>query len=200
MAGVSGKRRILEIHRSLRILQADIDTVLIATRAWLDKAVVGLQLCPFAAPVLRSGTLRLQVSEAQTSGGLLEDLRLELQLLSAAEAAEHETTLLIHPLVLGDFYDFNEFLAEAERALLEMDFEGVFQIASFHPRYQFAGTAADEMGNYTNRSPYPMLHILREASLTRALEGLAEPDEIYRANIRTLQALGSEGWAKLWRE
>jgi hypothetical protein len=102
--------------------------------------------------------------------------------------------------VLLDFYDFNEFLADCERTLAELELEGVIQIASFHPQYQFAGTAPHDIGNFTNRSPYPMLHLLREQSVSRATLALADPQEIYRANIRTLQALGPEGWARLWRD
>jgi hypothetical protein len=142
----------------------------------------------------------MRVSDAQTPGGLLEDLRLELRALVDADPRERETTLLIHPLVLADFYDFNESLTDCERTLIEMDLEGVVQIASFHPQYQFAGTSPDDVGNFTNRSPYPMLHLLREDSVSKATLDLAEPQEIYRANIRTLQALGPEGWAKLWRD
>jgi uncharacterized protein len=161
---------------------------------------MGLQLCPFAAPIVRAGRLRMRVSDAQTPGGLLEDLRLELRELVDADPKERETTLLIHPLVLLDFYDFNEFLADCERTLAELELEGVIQIASFHPQYQFAGTAPQDIGNFTNRSPYPMLHLLREQSVSRATLALADPQEIYRANIRTLQALGPEGWARLWRD
>ena len=142
----------------------------------------------------------MRVSDAQTPGGLLEDLRLELHELIDADPKERETTVLIHPLVLGDFYDFNEFLADCERTVAELDLEGVIQIASFHPQYQFAGTAPEDMGNFTNRSPYPMLHLLREASVSKAILTLAEPQEIYRANIRTLQALGLDGWARLWAD
>ena len=144
--------------------------------------------------------MHLRVSDAQTPGGLLEDLRLELRELIVADPVDRETTLLIHPLVLEDFYDFNEFLADVERTLAELDLEGVIQIASFHPRYQFAGTSPQDIGNYTNRSPYPMLQLLREESVTKATLGFTEPEEIYRENIRTLQALGTEGWARLWHD
>ena len=159
-----------------------------------------MRLCPFAAPIVRAGRLHLRVSDAQTPSGLLEDLRLELRELIVADPVDRETTLLIHPLVLEDFYDFNEFLADVERTLAELDLEGVIQIASFHPRYQFAGTSPEDIGNYTNRSPYPMLQLLREESVTKATLGLAEPEAIYRDNIRTLQALGTEGWARLWHD
>jgi hypothetical protein len=182
------------------MLQPDIDAVLAATRQWLQKAVIGLSLCPFAVPVVRDGRVRLRVSDAHTPGGLLEDLALQLRELNSVDPADCETTLLIHPWVLTDFYDFNEFLPDCDRALAELDLDGVFQIASFHPQYQFAGTAPEDIGNCTNRSPYPMLQLLREASVARAAASLVDPGEIYRTNIATLEALGPEGWAKLWRD
>jgi uncharacterized protein len=174
--------------------------VLEATERWLEKAVIGLRLCPFAAPVVRDGRLRLRVSDARTPGGLLEDLSLELRTLRDADPADCETTLLVHPWVLTDFYDFNEFLADCDRVLIALDLEGVIQIASFHPQYQFAGTTPQDIGNFTNRSPYPSLHLLREDSVSQATLSLADPGEVYMANIRTLQELGPEGWAKLWRD
>jgi uncharacterized protein len=148
---------------------------------------------------VRDGRLRLRVSDARTPGGLLEDLGLQLRELSGTDPAECETTLLIHPWVLTDFYDFNEFLVECDRTLASLDLDGIIQIASFHPQYQFAGTTPEDIGNYTNRSPYPTLQLLREDSVARATASLADPGEIYRANIRTLEALGPEGWARLWR-
>ena len=181
-------------------MQPEIDAVIAATQNWLDKAVIGLGLCPFAARVVREGRLRLWVSDARTPGGLLEDLALQLRELCSTDPADCETTLLIHPWVLTDFYDFNEFLADCERTLAELDLDGIIQIASFHPHYQFAGTNPEDIGNYTNRSPYPMLQLLREDSVARAASSLADPAEIYRANIQTLEALGPEGWARMWRE
>jgi hypothetical protein len=150
--------------------------------------------------VYRAGRVRFQVSEARTAGELLEDLGVELLWLQAQEPASCETTLLVHPWVLNDFPEFNDFLADAERLLAALDLEGSVQIASFHPQFQFDRTQPDDIGNYTNRSPYPTLHLLREASIEQAVEELQDPDEIYRANIRTLQALGLAGWEKLWRD
>ncbi|MFI4891441.1 MAG: DUF1415 domain-containing protein [Steroidobacterales bacterium] len=173
--------------------------MLAATRLWLERAVIGLQLCPFAAPVYRAGRVRFQVSEARKPEQLLEDLGVELRWLQARDESECETTLLIHPWVLNDFLDFNDFLDAAQRLLAAFGLEGGLQIASFHPRFQFAATQPDEIGNYTNRAPYPTLHLLREDSIARAVDGLEDPDEIYRANIRTLQTLGLAGWEKLWR-
>ncbi len=160
---------------------------------------MGLQLCPFAAPVYRAGRVRLRVSEARQSAQLLEDLGVELRWLDGQDEAQCETTLLIHPWVLNDFLEFNDFLADGEQLLAALGLEGSLQVASFHPGFQFAGTHPDDIGNYTNRSPFPTLHLLRETSIARAVEGLEDPDEIYRANIRTLQALGHAGWEKLWR-
>jgi uncharacterized protein len=182
------------------MVQPDVNAVLAATENWLTRAVIGLGLCPFAAQIVREGRLHLAVSDAHTPGGLLEDLALQLRELLSMNPAERETTLLIHPWVLGDFYDFNEFLAACDRTLVEMDLEGVIQIASFHPQYQFAGTTPQDLGNCSNRSPYPTLQLLREESVARATAHLADPEEIYQANIRTLEALGADGWARLWRE
>jgi hypothetical protein len=149
---------------------------------------------------VRSGGLRMQVSEARLPGELLEEFCRELTWFAGEEGGGCETMLLIHPWTLTDFLEFNEFLGDCERTLEALDLDGVVQVASFHPRFQFAGTQPDDIGNYTNRSPYPTLHLLREASIARAVDGLEDPDEIYRANIRTLQALGLEGWEKLWRD
>jgi len=193
------RARILEIHRSPAIHPTERDAVLAATRAWLERAVIGLGLCPFAAPVIRGGLLRLEVSEARAPGEVLEALCRELLMLADQEPAACETTLLVHPWALTDFSEFNEFLAECDTAVAHLGLEGVLQVASFHPQYQFAGTAPDDIGNCTNRSPYPMLHLLREDSITAAVEAGADPEEITRANIRTLELLGPGGWARLWR-
>ncbi len=179
---------------------ATSDLALAETRAWVERAVIGLQFCPFARAPLRKGLVRYVVSEASDTAALLAGLIEELQLL-AGEPAEHvETTLLIHPHVLTDFAEYNEFLAVAEAALVELELEGVLQIASFHPHYQFAGTAPGDLGNATNRSPYPTLHMLREASIERALAAFPHPEAIFEANIATLERLGAEGWAALQRQ
>jgi hypothetical protein len=169
-----------------------------ATRRWLERAVIGLGLCPFAAAAYDFGRVRFVVSERRTPDGLREDLCVELARLRAADPRECETTLLIHPHALKRFADYNDFLGEADACLAALGLEGEVQIASFHPAYRFAGTEADAIENYTNRSPYPLLHLLREASIERALRGCSDPAEIYRRNIRTMQSLNIEGWRRLW--
>jgi hypothetical protein len=171
--------------------------VISATREWLEKAVIGLNLCPFAKAVYVRNQVRIVVSEAPHLDGLLEDLDRELDLLAAADPDAIDTTLLIHPTLLPDFEDFNDFMVIAEAAVVEHDLEGVLQVASFHPRFQFADTEADDIGNYTNRAPYPTIHLIREESLSRALAGFPDPDSIYRRNIETLIKLGLAGWLAL---
>lgn len=173
------------------------DTVIAETRAWVDRAVIGLNLCPFARAVQVKNQIRYAVSDATDPDALLATLREELHLLAGAEPARVETTLLIHPCVLTNFLDFNDFLGAADAALEELGYAGVLQVASFHPQYQFAGTAADDVTNATNRSPYPTLHLLREESIDRAVAAFPEAETIYERNLRTLQALGPQGWAAL---
>jgi hypothetical protein len=173
------------------------DTAIAETRAWVERAVIGLNLCPFARAVQVANQIRYFVSDATDADALLGDLRDELRLLAATEPAQVETTLLIHPRVLTDFLDFNDFLSVAESEVEALGLEGVLQVASFHPRYQFAGTALDDVTNATNRSPYPTLHLLREASIDRAVAAFPEASAIYERNILTLQALGTQGWAAL---
>ena len=173
------------------------DHVVATTRAWLEHAVIGLNLCPFAKPVFAKNLIRFVVSTADDEDGLLRDLHVELERLVATPPADIETTLLIHPHVLTDFFEFNDFLDAADALLETLDFTGVVQIASFHPHYQFAGTAPTDVTNATNRSPYPLLHILREDSIERALASVAAPDAIYRNNLLTLEKLGSDGWNRL---
>jgi hypothetical protein len=176
------------------------DDVISATREWLEKAVIGLNLCPFAKAVYVKNQVRFVVSTAQHLDGLLEDLDRELDFLAAANPDEVDTTLLIHPTLLPDFLDFNDFMQLAEAAVDEHDLEGIIQIASFHPHFQFEGTQADDMGNYTNRAPFPTLHLLREASIERAVAAFPEAETIYERNIETLEALGHAGWQALWRK
>jgi hypothetical protein len=178
-------------------MAAPPEEIVAATRRWLEKAVIGLNLCPFAKPVYARDQIRYVVSEAETPEALLSDLIDELQALAAAEPEEIETTLLIHPRVLNDFLDYNDFLGVAEAAVADLGLEGVLQIASFHPEYQFAGTEADDITNYTNRSPYPTLHLLREASVERAVAAVPDASEIYERNMETLRRLGVEGWRRL---
>jgi uncharacterized protein len=170
---------------------------LVRTRAWLEKAVIGLNLCPFAKAVYTRDRVRLVVSQARHADDLLEELDRELDLLVATPAEQVDTTLLIHPTLFPDFLDFNDFLEIAEGVLDEHGLEGVVQLASFHPQFQFDGTALEDMGNYTNRAPYAVLHLLREDSVEKAVDSLPDPDAIYQDNIRTLDKLGMEGWTKL---
>lgn len=153
------------------------------------KEVIGLNLCPFAAAVHDAGQIRYAVSEAATTKQLRADLLEELLFLKEADPAKVDTTLLIHPGVLADFLEFNDFLDVAEDVLRDLGLNGDIQIASFHPRYQFEGTEPDDVTNRTNRSPYPTLHLLREASVERALENYPDPEEIPRRNIETMRRL-----------
>jgi hypothetical protein len=183
-------------HQSARAESAE--HVISATRTWLEKAVIGLQLCPFAASPHRSDRVRYRVSEQRSNAGLLTELSHELQCLLDADPLSCETTLLIHPQMLADFRQHNDFLDECDGVLTELGFEGQLQIASFHPAYRFAGTGAHDIENYTNRSPYPMLHLLREASVARAVAGFPGIDDIGTQNIQTLRRLGHDGWDRLW--
>ena len=178
----------------------DSQAVIEATRRWLEKAVIGLGFCPFAESVYRRGGVRFYVSEQRSAAGLLGDLRAELGYLHAADARQCETTLLIHPWVLADFVEFNEFLQICEATVADLDLEGEIQVASFHPQYQFAGTRPEDIENHTNRSPFPTLHLLREASVERALAAVPDPDSIYLNNIRRLRELEFAGWDALWKD
>lgn len=173
------------------------ELALAETRAWVERAVIGLQLCPFARAPQATGRVRYALSEASDAEALLADLVAELGRLGAESSEGIETTLLVHPHVLNDFDDYNEFLSRADEALVAVDLEGVIQIASFHPDYRFAGSAPDDISNATNRSPHPTLHLLREASVERAVAAFPEASSIFETNIRTLRALGPQGWAQL---
>ena len=162
--------------------------IISATRNWVETVVVGLNFCPFAKRELAKGSVRFTVCEATNEAQLLQHLQHELQRLD--DEPELETTLLIHPRALGDFLQYNDFLEEANGLLAVLDMEGVYQIASFHPHYQFAGTGQDDADNYTNRSPYPMLHLLREASLEVAINHYPNVDDIPERNIELTQKLG----------
>jgi hypothetical protein len=197
---MTSRRAVPEQDRAELALRAADRDVLRVTEAWIDRAVIGLNLCPFARAPRAQGRSRLRVSRARDIEALLADLCEELQALHQCDAQACETTLLIHPDVLNDFLDYNDFLDIADAALIELGLEGELQIASFHPDYQFADAQADAIENYTNRAPYPMLHLLREASIERAVESIAKPDDIYRRNIATLRKLGREGWQALLRD
>lgn len=167
------------------------------TRRWLERAVIGLNLCPFAKAVVAKGQVRYVLSEAASRDVLLETLGAELTLLRDTPADAIDTTLIVHPHVLTDFLDYNDFLDLADALVAELDLEGVLQVASFHPQYQFAGSAPDDVDNCTNRSPWPTLHLLREDSVARAVAAFPDPDAIVDRNIATLRRLGADGWQRL---
>ena len=168
--------------------------ILDATRHWLTRAVIGLNLCPYAKSVHVKGQIRYAISEATSLEGVLADLETELRLLSDTDPAQIDTTLLILPHALSDFLDYNDALHFADLLLAQLRLEGTLQIASFHPDYQFDGTEPDDIENYTNRAPYPILHLLREASIERAVEAFPDAADIYERNQETLRRLGLEGW------
>ena len=178
----------------------DDATVIARTRAWVDHAVIGLNLCPFAKAPQVKGLVRYVVSHATDPAGLLADLIAELERLAESSAEKIETTLLIHPGVLTDFADYNDFIEVAEDTVAELDLEGVLQVASFHPQYQFADTDVDDVTNASNRSPWPTLHLIREDSIDRAVEAFPEAESIYEVNMATLEKLGPEGWAQLQQQ
>jgi uncharacterized protein len=167
------------------------------TRAWLEQAVIGLNLCPFAKAVFQRERIRFVLSQAQNTHTLLQDLSAELALLMRTPAEQIETTLLIHPQVLTEFADYSRFLHEANLQLAIDNVVGDIQLASFHPQYQFAGTEAHAVSNATNRAPYPLLHLLREQSITRALTSYPDPAAIVLRNQALMEKLGPEGWASL---
>lgn len=175
------------------------EQVIDETRHWMLQAVIGLNLCPFAKAVHVKNQIRYVVSEATTPEELAHDLIEELQFLNQADPQEVDTTLLIHPQTLNDFLDYNDFLDVADAAVTELDLEGILQVASFHPQFQFEDTEPDDIENYTNRSPYPTLHLLREDSIEKAVEAFPEASDIFEANIETLEKLGHDGWQQLMK-
>jgi len=167
------------------------------TRKWLEQIVIGLNLCPFAKAVYVKDQVRFVLSDATTPEALVEELAEELILLRDTPAEQIDTTLIVHPDVLTDFLEYNDFLDNADAAIEALDLQGILQVASFHPQYQFAGVAPDDVRNYTNRAPYPTLHLLREDSVERAVAAFPDPDVIVERNIDTLDKLGIEGWTRL---
>lgn len=167
------------------------------TRKWLEQIVIGLNLCPFAKAVYVKDQVRFVLSDATTVEALVEELAEELVLLRDTPAEQIDTTLIVHPDVLTDFLDYNDFLDNADAAIEALDLQGILQVASFHPQYQFEGVAPDDVSNYTNRAPYPTLHLLREDSVERAVAAFPDPDVIVQRNIETLDKLGIEGWTRL---
>jgi hypothetical protein len=173
------------------------DDVLAATRRWLEEAVIGLNLCPFAKSVHVKNQVRIVVSRARHIDGFLDDLDRELELLKTTPAEEVDTTLLVHPTLFPDFLVFNDFLNVADEVLAEHELEGVVQIAPFHPDFLFEGEPEGDMSHFTNRSPHPTLHLIREDSLEKAIASFGDTDVIYARNIETLRKLGPEGWRRL---
>jgi hypothetical protein len=173
------------------------DQVVLDTRRWLERAVIGLNLCPFAKSEHVHNRIRYMVSPADNEASLLEDLQRELLQLCDADPAQCETTLLIHPQVLGDFADYNEFLDIADALIEDLELDGTLQVASFHPQYQFADTHRDDITNASNRAPYPTLHLLREASVQKAVAAFPDAADIFERNMRTLRELGPEGWRRI---
>ncbi len=173
------------------------DQIIKSVRHWVETVVVGLNLCPFAKKELEADRIRFTVSDAETEADLLIALQTELNILE--QDAEIETTLLIHPKVLQDFYDYNEFLDAVDGLLIEMERDGIIQVASFHPHYQFAETEPEDVENYTNRSPYPLLHLIREESLEKAVAGYPDVDQIPKRNIHLLRELGKDKMRALCR-
>jgi hypothetical protein len=178
----------------------DPTAIIATTRTWLERAVIGLNLCPFAKSVHVKGQIRYVVTQVTAVDALRAALEHELALLAAADPEMTDTTLLIHPRVLRDFFDYNDFLEDAEHAVRRLGLDGVLQVASFHPDYVFADSTPDDMANFTNRSPYPMLHLLREASIDRAVAAFPDASAIYERNIDTLRELGLKGWQALWQQ
>ncbi|GAB3629386.1 peptidase [Pandoraea terrae] len=179
---------------------AAIEAIETATRHWLTRAVIGLNLCPFAKAVYVKRQIRYVVSEAQTAEDVIGDLEQALRVLADADPEVVDTTLVIVPNALADFLDYNDCLYLAERLLKRMRLVGELQIASFHPDYQFEGTAPDDIENYTNRSPYPIFHLLREDSIERAVAAFPDASDIYERNQATMRRLGHEGWRKWMRK
>ena len=177
-------------HIEVAVVEQDV-------RRWLERAVIGLNLCPFAKAVYAKNQIRIVISDASTERALLQQLGEEMALLRDTPAEQVDTTLLVHPQVLHDFLDYNDFLDQADALLEAMELDGVLQVASFHPQYRFAGTEAGDAGNLTNRAPHPILHLLREDSVERAIAAYPQPDAIIERNIATMHRLGAEGLHKL---
>ena len=173
------------------------ETVVADTRRWLERAVVGLNLCPFAKAVLVKQQVHVAVSEDDDAQGILAELQRELDALLALAARARDTTQLVVPRGMADFHTFNDLAKRAERMVRKRGLEGVVQVAHFHPRFVFAGTDEDDLTNATNRAPYPTLHLLREESMDRAVAVFPDAAAIYETNMQTLRELGSEGWAAL---
>lgn len=187
-------------HRNDASPLPDDAAIIAATRRWIERAVIGLNLCPFARGPYQEKRVRLEVCRASDAESVLDALCGELQSLHAADPADCETTLLILPQAFADFLEFNDFLDQADAAIGVLGLDGEVQVASFHPDYCFADSSPDDIENCTNRSPWPILHLLREASVERAVDAMADTDDIYRRNMETLRRLGWQGWNCLWQD
>ena len=190
------------MHRARGLSDATAATlessvVIAETMRWIERAVIGLNLCPFAKAVHVKGKIRYAVCLTTSPEDLVTELKRELQILVVSDPNVTDTTLLIHPNVFSEFLDYNDFLEVANATITGLKLDGVIQIASFHPQYQFADTEPDDITNFTNRSPYPTLHLLREESVTRAVAAFPEASVIFEKNIETMTALGRAGWEKL---
>jgi hypothetical protein len=172
------------------------EQVLADMRRWIEEAVIGLNLCPFAKSVYVKNQVRIVVSHARHLDAFLDDLDSELEFLRDTPAERVDTTLLVHPTLFPDFFVFNDFLNVVDEVVDEHELEGVIQVAHFHPDFVFEGVEADDVTNFTNRAPYPALHLLREASVERAVASGDSAEEIVERNLRTLRELGRDGWAK----
>jgi hypothetical protein len=173
------------------------ESVISSVRQWVESVVVDLNLCPFAKRELVKSRVRFAVTEVSTEGQLLIALQAELELLNNEPSVE--TTLLIHPNVLQSFYDYNQFLNYVDGLLAQLKLEGIYQVASFHPDYQFADTDPSDVENYTNRSPYQMLHLIREESLELAIASYPDVDDIPERNKKLMKSLGEDKLTKLLR-
>ena len=182
---------------NLPTTQPSIEAAVRDTRHWLEKAVIGLNLCPFAKAVHVKGLVHYAVSLATQPGDVLDELAAQARVLVETDPSVRETTLLIVVNCLNDFLDFNDFLTRANRVMRKDGHGGILQLASFHPDYQFAGTTPEDITNFTNRAPYPTLHLLREDSIEKAVEAFPDAAAIFETNMRTLKDLGVEGWARL---
>lgn len=167
------------------------------TRRWLERAVIGLNLCPFAKAVQVRRQIHWATWLPADEHGLVDALLAEAEALVASDASVRDTTLLIAPNTLSDFLDFNDFAARAQRRLARAGFDGILQLATFHPRFQFGGTEPEDIGNATNRAPYPTLHLLREDSVSRAVDAFPQAESIFERNVEVLERLGADGWAAL---
>ena len=176
---------------------ATTESAVADTRRWLERAVVGLNLCPFAKAVLAKEQVHFAATEADDARGILEDFARELDALVALDAGVRDTTLLVIPAGMEDFLTFNDVVTRAERLVRKRGLEGVVQVASFHPEFVFADAGEDDITNYTNRAPHPTLHLLREASMARAVAAFPDASAIYEANMETLRRLGPQGWTDL---